>query len=78
MGVDYGIFTVDGAQRPEHLGTTLSGLLVSCLTSVFVFGTLALSTQPALRSIGITTGTGILLALALAPAVLVLSRRTRR
>jgi len=77
MGVDYGIFTVDGAQRPEHLGTTLSGLLVSCLTSVFVFGTLALSTQPALRSIGITTGTGILLALALAPAVLVLSRRAR-
>jgi predicted exporter len=75
MGVDYGIFAVDGAQSPDRLGATLSSILVSCLTSVFVFGALALSEQPALRSIGLTTGTGILLALALSPAVFVLARR---
>ncbi|MEE9609162.1 MAG: MMPL family transporter, partial [Myxococcota bacterium] len=75
MGVDYGVFTVDGARHPERLGATLSSLLVSCLTSVFVFGTLALSEQPVLRSIGLTTGIGVLLALALSPAIFVLARR---
>jgi predicted exporter len=77
MGVDYGIFAVDGAQNPDRLGATLSSILVSCLTSVFVFGALALSSQPALRAIGLTTGTGILFALALSPAVFVLARRSR-
>jgi len=75
MGVDYGIFAVDGARDPDRLGATLSSILVSCLTSVFVFGALALSEQPALRAIGLTTGTGILFALTLSPAVLVLARR---
>jgi predicted exporter len=75
MGVDYGIFAVDGAQDPDRLGATLSSIFVSCLTSVFVFGALALSDQPALRAIGLTTGTGILLALALSPAIFVLARR---
>jgi len=76
IGVDYGIFSVDGARSPEHLGATLSSVLVSCLTSVFVFGALALSQQPALRAIGLTTGIGIVFALALVPAVFVLARRT--
>jgi predicted exporter len=75
MGVDYGIFTVDGARVSDRLGATLSSILVSCLTSVFVFGTLALSEQPALRAIGLTTGIGILFALALSPAVFVMARR---
>jgi predicted exporter len=77
MGVDYGIFAVDGAQEPDLLGATLSSILVSCLTSVFVFGSLALSGQPALRAIGLTTGTGILFALVLSPAVFVLAGRNR-
>jgi predicted exporter len=75
MGVDYGVFTVDGALEPERLGATLSSLTMSCLTSVFVFGILALSEQPALRSIGLTTGTGVALALVLSPAVFVLAKR---
>ncbi len=75
MGVDYGIFSVDGAQRPERLGATMSSLLVSCLTTIFVFGTLALSSHPALRAIGLTTASGILLALLLSPAVFVLASR---
>ena len=75
MGVDYGIFAVDGAMAKNRLGATLSSILVSCLTSVFVFGSLALSEQPALRAIGLTTGTGILFSMALSPAVYVLARR---
>lgn len=77
MGVDYGIFAVDAARSPERSGATLSSLLLSCLTSVFVFGVLALSSQPALRAIGLTTGIGILVALALSPISLVLARPSR-
>ena len=75
MGVDYGIFIVDSAGDREHLEATLLSLLLSCLTTVFVFGTLALSEHAALRSIGATTGAGVLLCFALAPATLVLLQR---
>ncbi len=74
MGVDYGVFTVDGARSPEKLAATMASLLVSCLTTLFVFGALALSEQPVLQAIGLTTGTGVLLALLLSPAVFVLAR----
>jgi predicted exporter len=76
MGVDYGVFAVDAAADLERQGSTLTSLLVSCITSVFVFGVLALSGQPVLRAIGLTTGVGVLLALALSPLVLALARRT--
>jgi predicted exporter len=47
--------------------------IVSCLTTIFVFGTLALSEQPALRAIGITTGCGVLLSFLLAPLTFVVA-----
>lgn len=72
MGVDYGIFMVDSAGDPEHLDATLLSLLISCLTTIFVFGTLALSEHAALRAIGTTAGLGIALSLLLAPVTLVL------
>ena len=72
MGVDYSIFIVDSAGDPGHLGATLASLLFSCVTTLFVFGVLALSSQPALRSIGLTTGIGIVLAFLLAPTSLLL------
>ncbi len=75
MGVDYGVFAVDTAHDDERLGAMLSSLLLSCLTSVAVFGVLALSSQPILRSIGLTTGLGVLLALVIAIPVLGLARR---
>ena len=78
MGVDYGVFSVDGTTRPEQVGATLSSLLISCLTTLFVFGTLALSEQPALQSIGATTASGVLLALLLSPAIFVLASRGER
>ena len=67
MGVDYGIFMVDAARDRASLGATLSSLLLSCLTTVLVFGTLALSSHPALRAIGVTTGLGVALSFLLAP-----------
>jgi predicted exporter len=78
MGVDYGIFAVDSAQRADRIGPTLSSLVVSCVTSIFVFGVLALSAQPVLRSIGLTTGLGVLFALALSPLALLLAPSAAR
>ncbi|MEN8161506.1 MAG: MMPL family transporter, partial [Myxococcota bacterium] len=71
MGVDYGIFMVDSARDPEHLDATMLSLLLSCLTTIFVFGTLALSEHSALRAIGTTAALGIALSLLLAPVTLV-------
>jgi predicted exporter len=74
MGVDYGIFCVDSAASRERFGVTLLSLLVSCLTTALVFGLLALSAQPALRAIGVTTGIGIPLCFLLAPLTLSAAR----
>ena len=76
MGVDYGVFLADSAEETA-IGATLLSLLMSCLTTVFVFGTLAISSQPALRAIGITTGLGVLLSFALAPVMLAALRPGR-
>jgi predicted exporter len=74
MGVDYGVFLVDSAGDREALGATMLSLMMSCLTTMFVFGTLAISSQPVLRAIGLTTGIGILLSYLLAPVTLVALR----
>ena len=70
MGVDYGVFLVDSAAHHEGAGATMLSLLLSCLTTAFVFGTLAFSSQPALQALGVTTGVGILLSYLLAPVTL--------
>jgi predicted exporter len=72
MGVDYGVFLVDTVDQPRAFASTMLSLLLSCLTTVFVFGTLALSDHPALRAIGVTTGAGVLLAFVFAPVSLLL------
>lgn len=74
MGVDYGVFVVDSARRRESRDATMLSLLLSCLTTVFVFGTLAVSEHGALQAIGWTTGLGVLLAFAFAPITLLVSR----
>jgi predicted exporter len=71
MGVDYGVFLVDSAGDREHFGATMLSLLMSCLTTAFVFGALTFSSQPALQAIGSTTSIGVLLSFLLAPATLV-------
>ncbi len=70
MGVDYGIFCVDSVAAGRAFGATLLSLLISCLTTALVFGTLAFSSQPTLQAIGVTTGIGILLSYLLAPVTL--------
>lgn len=77
MGVDYGIFVVDSALYPERLGPTLSSLLISCLTSISVFGVLAFSEQSALHSLGLTVAVGTSFALILSPTTYILARRLK-
>ncbi|MEX2207950.1 MAG: MMPL family transporter [Myxococcota bacterium] len=74
MGVDYGIFVVDSVDQPDELGATLVSCLLCCLTTLLGFGALALSSHPALRAIGITTGFGVALSLVLAPLTLLALR----
>jgi predicted exporter len=75
LSADYGIFSVEGTRRPGEVGVTLCALALSCLTTIFAFGTLAYSEHPALHAIGLTTGTGVLLAFLLSPSVHVLATR---
>ncbi|HXC50667.1 MAG TPA: hypothetical protein VN634_07285 [Candidatus Limnocylindrales bacterium] len=79
MGVDYGIFIVDTARDDEaEVGATLVSCLLCCLTTILSFGTLAISSQPPLRAIGITTGAGVALSLLFAPiSLLLLSVKSR-
>jgi predicted exporter len=75
MGVDYGIFVVDGGEGSLEVETTFVSLLLCCLTTVCGFGVLAISAHPALRAMGVTIGSGVLLSLVLAPvSLLVLGR----
>jgi predicted exporter len=76
MGVDYGVFLAESRARPREVAATVSSLLACCLTTVLAFGLLAMSTNPALRAIGLTTGIGVFASLVLAPTALVLFRAT--
>jgi predicted exporter len=75
MGVDYGIFLVDSRGDAREVGVTMLSLLLSCLTTLFVFGVLALSEHPVLRALGATSALGVALAFALAPLALSLAGR---
>jgi len=67
MGDDYGIFLVDDLDPASRDATYLS-VFSSALSTIFGFGLLALSEQPALRSIGLTSSIGIVLCVLLAVA----------
>ncbi len=74
MGVDFGIYLVDSVDSQRALGATLISILVCCLSTMFTFGTLALSSHPGLRAIGLTSGLGIALSFLFAPVALLLMR----
>ena len=78
MGADYGIFAVDSAGDSSLESATISSLIVSCLSSVFVFGVLALSSQPILQTIGLTTGIGVFVALCTAPISMAMTRERQK
>jgi predicted exporter len=73
MGVDYGVFLAESRSGDIH--ASISGIAIACLTTVFAFGLLAVSDNPALHAIGSTIALGVCLSLALAPTTLVLSSK---
>lgn len=70
FGVDYAIFLLEGRGNSDEKGATLVALVAACISTVFSFGLLALSGFPVLRALGLSIGTGVLLSLILAPALL--------
>ncbi len=58
LGVDYGVFMVMRMMREQDLGTERA-VLVSGLTTLAGFGSLALAGHPALHAIGVTVLLGI-------------------
>jgi predicted exporter len=78
MGVDYGIYVVDGVDHEQDLGATVVSILLCALTTIFALGALAVSDHAGLRAIGLTTGLGILLSFLFAPSTLLLLREEPR
>ena len=78
MGVDYGVFLAEsgrGRASLSEVSATMLSLGLACISTVLAFGLLAMSSNPALRAIGLTTGIGVLSSLILAPSVLLLLRQ---
>jgi predicted exporter len=73
MGVDYGVFLVESRDN-ESLEATALGVLLACATTVLSFGLLAMSSVPALRSLGQVISIGLLLALLWSPVALFVLR----
>lgn len=61
MGEDYGVFLVESRGDEGELAATTAAVSIACVTTVLSFGLLALSTNPALRAVGLTTGLGMIL-----------------
>jgi len=77
MGVDYGVFLAEAGDDPRALAATHLAVLVAALSTLMGFGLLALSDHPALLSIGVPSGLGVLLCVILAPTVRLLVRPRR-
>jgi predicted exporter len=71
MGVDYGIFVVEGRDNAEERAHSLVSITTATSTTLLSFGLLALSPSPALRALGTTITLGLLLAAALSPVATV-------
>jgi predicted exporter len=72
VGVDYGIFMVEARRRDDSLPVNLLSVVLACATTILSFGLLGISANPALRSIGLTTGLGCFLSLIFTPTTLLL------
>jgi predicted exporter len=77
MGEDYGVFLVETTDA-ESMSATMLALVLACASTVLSFGLLAMSSIPALRSLGQVISVGILLALLWAPAGLALLGKEAR
>jgi predicted exporter len=72
MGVDYGIFVVEGRASREDAARSLVSVLTATVTTILSFGVLAISTTPALRALGLAISIGMTLSFVLCPSALVL------
>jgi predicted exporter len=79
MGVDYGIFVVEGRASSAEAARSLVSVFTATVTTLLSFGLLALSDNPALRALGSTIAIGLSFSFVLCPAALVLlaARRSR-
>jgi predicted exporter len=73
MGVDYGVFLAEHRRDPTARDATLLAVVLAGASTILGFGLLALSSQPPLYHIGLTSAVGVLLCLLLAPTVCALS-----
>jgi len=61
------VFMVESRHHRDGPAATVVSLLLACVSTVLSFGLLAMSTNPALRALGLIAGIGVLLSLLLAP-----------
>ena len=69
MGDDFGVFLAETGERPGELAATHLAVFFAGLTTILGFGLLSFSDNPALFSVGATTGIGVSLCLILAPTL---------
>lgn len=67
MGVDYGVFLVEGHLGGHAQGPAIAGVVLACATTVVAFGVLGTSATGALAAVGTTTAIGVAVAAVLAP-----------
>jgi predicted exporter len=70
MGVDYGIFVVEGRASRVDAARSLVSVLTATVTTILSFGMLAISSNPALRSLGGTIALGMTFSFVLSPSAL--------
>ncbi len=75
MGVDYGIFVIEGRGSREDAARSLVSVLTATVTTILSFGMLAISSNPALRSLGGTIALGMTFSFLLSPSALIGSLR---
>ena len=76
MGVDYGVFLAEAERMDaDELGATLLSVAIAWASTLLGFGLLALSSHPAMRTIGVTASIGVTGSMLLAPTALILARR---
>jgi predicted exporter len=72
MGVDYGIFVVEGRRSRAEAARSLVSVLTATVTTILSFGALAVSATPALRALGLAISVGMTSSFLLCPSALVL------
>jgi predicted exporter len=72
MGVDYGIFVVEGRESAKTSAHSLVSIITATTTTLLSFGLLASSPSPALRALGTTITIGLLLSALLCPLASIL------